>query len=86
MNLYISHKNLRPKKSVSDLPVAATDELHQMIADDLAEAVAASMGNIVKSLERESVIWDQDDFNITIRSDDGETGSRSEITAHVVER
>ena len=69
MNLYISlKKNLRPKNSVSDLPVAA------------------SMGNIVKSLERESVIWDQDDFNITIRSDDGETGSRSEITAHVVER
>ena len=86
MNLYITIENLRPKNYITGFKVAATDEIHKMITERLAETVGDSLTNIVKSLRNENFIWDQDDFSITIRSDDGEPGSRERITKHVVDQ
>ena len=84
MNLYIRIKNLRPKNSVTTFKVTDTPQLHKLIAEKLAEGVGELLTDIVSSLERESVIWDQDDFEITIQSNDGERGSREKTTQHKV--
>ena len=84
MNLYITIENLRPKNYVTGFKVAATDEIHKMIAERFAEVVGDSLTNIVKELRNERFIWEQDNFSITIRSDDGEPGSRERVTKHVV--
>lgn len=86
MNLYITIENLRPKNYVTGFYVAATDEIHKMIAERLAETVGDSLTNIVESLRYENFKWDQDNFSITIRSDDGEPDSRERITKHVVDQ
>lgn len=84
MNLYIRIKNLRPKNSVTTFPVADTPQLHDLIAENLADGVGELLTDIVSSLERESVIWDQDDFEITIQSNGGKRGSREKTTQHKV--
>lgn len=86
MNLYITIENLRPKNYVTGFKVAATDEIHEMIAERLAETVGDSLTNIVESLRNENFKWDQSDFSITIRSDDGAPGYRERITKHVVDQ
>ena len=83
MNLYIKIKNLRPKNPITDFKVADTALLHKLIAENLAEGVGKLLTDVVCSLKRDDVIWDQDDFEITIRSDDGKRGSRERITKHV---
>ena len=82
MNLYIKIENLCPKNPATKLNIAATDELHEMIAERLAEAVGESLTSVVESLKKNDVVWDQDDFEITIRSIAGESASREKITRH----
>ena len=83
MNLYIRIKNLRPKNYDSGFKIADTPQLHEFIAEELAKDVGRLLTDIVDSLERESIIWDQDDFEITIQSNDGNRGSREKTTKHV---
>lgn len=82
MELHIKIENLCPKNPATRFNIAATDELHEMIAEQLAEAIGESLTSVVESLKRNDVIWDQDDFEITIRSIAGEPASREKITRH----
>ena len=90
MNLYIEIRNLRPKNP-DFFNVVATDELHEMIAEDLAESVGNSLKLVLELLKNNrdnNVIWNQDNFEIIIRSDDGtddkNLGSREKITKHII--
>ena len=90
MNLYIEIRNLHPKNPYL-YNVEATDELHEMIAQDLAESVGKSLKLVLQLLKENinnDVIWNQNNFEITIRSDDGtgdeELGSREKITTHII--
>lgn len=86
MNLQISIENLHPKNHATSFEIAATDELHDLIAEPLAEIIGRSLTDVVRSLEREDIVWAQGTFKIRIKSDDGsdsEFGSREVVTEHL---
>ena len=89
MNLQISIENLHPKNRTYSFAIAATDELHDLIAEPLAEIIGSALTDVVRSLEREDIVWDQNMFNIRIKSDDGshsEFGNREVVTKHLCKK
>ena len=85
MELNITISGLKPKNSETEFNIAATDELHDYISANLAEAI----GNVLNTARNANINlafleWDQGVFHITIKSKSDIDG-RKHRTKHQVE-